>query len=347
MHIYYKIILFVVLLLVSLSVAAEGIDGQSKDSYFFPKSQAYQIINAKFDGISKIPRDLRGIPTILRGSTIFFTEKYFTLKSINSGATKVVGSCFEKIGNLLIIRPAGRFTKSVGKELLLWEIDDYLEMEYGHNIQLKLKKISLPDDFESKKRRLDLAYNSAIQKGYGRDVSCKLDVIKGIRLSTNNYRIVYEDRRQEKSIKDGVLDPDSPINSGYMSYAKRVSLDEDVTIGNCQGNILMHRYALGRVDQLKYEKKYFYLITALVGKTGTRGQHCTKVKELKKVYMHSISDIYSVHGRYRDLSFRFNRWVGDYSLVVRHKQSERDFLITDINKDTIRISEIPFEENKK
>lgn len=107
-HITRKWFFVIMLPFLSPQAFSNGMIGESKDSHFYPSPQAYKVVAAKFNDINKVPIDLRGIPAILRGSTIVFTEKYFTLKNINSGSTTVIGSCFEQIGNVLIVRPIRR-----------------------------------------------------------------------------------------------------------------------------------------------------------------------------------------------------------------------------------------------
>lgn len=344
----YKIgYLALTLLFIAFHTFADGMDGEVKGSRFYPKAQAYMVDNAKFDDLDKVPIDLRGVPVILRGSTIYFTENYFTLKDINSGSTIVVSSCFEQVGDSLVIKPAGRLADYMGKQLILNKVGGHWMMPYGDGIQMKLKKIPLPDDFSSIKKQFDLSHNSYISKGYSRNRDCKPDKVEGIRLNNKSIKLVYEDLGQEKVIEDGMLDPDTPINSGSMSYENRITLDEPIKIGRCQGNFLIWRYAYGRYDSYRNEKSFFYLISALAGKHESEKEICYKIKELKKVYMENIADPYNVKEYPEKPKFRFSRWVGDYGVVVRDSMSKRDFFITGIDSDTLRISEIPFDVETK
>jgi hypothetical protein len=140
----YKIgYLALTLLFIAFHTFADGMDGEVKGSRFYPKAQAYMVDNAKFDDLDKVPIDLRGVPVILRGSTIYFTENYFTLKDINSGSTIVVSSCFEQVGDSLVIKPAGRLADYMGKQLILNKVGGHWMMPYGDGIQMKLKKTIL------------------------------------------------------------------------------------------------------------------------------------------------------------------------------------------------------------
>ncbi|MES9924120.1 MAG: hypothetical protein ABW152_08515 [Candidatus Thiodiazotropha endolucinida] len=335
------------MLFIACHAFADGMDGEFKGSRFYPKAQAYMVINAKFDDLDKVPIDVRGVPVILRGSKIYFTENYFTLKDINSGSTIVVSSCFEQVGNSLIIKPAGRLVDYIGKQLILNNVDGHWMMPYGDRIQMKLNEIPLPDDFDSTKKRFDLSHNLYLSKGYGRNRDCKPDKVEGIQLNNKIVKLIYEDLGQEKVIEDGMLDPDTPIRSGSMSYENRITLDETIRIGRCQGSLLIWRYAMGKYDWYQNEKSFFYLISALIGKHESEKHFCHKIKDLKKVYMENISEPYDVKEKPGKPKFRFSRWVGDYGVVVRHGRSKRDFFITGIDSETLRISEIPFDVETK
>jgi hypothetical protein len=84
-----------------------------------------------------------------------------------------------------------------------------------------------------------------------------------------------------------------------------------------------------------------------VGKRQLDKKHCVKIKELKKIYMDSISTPYNVSEKYGNVSFGFSRWEGENGLVIRHTRSKRDFLISDINLEDIQISEIPYQKDEK
>lgn len=335
------------LLFIAYHVFADGMNGEFKGTRFYPKAQAYMVVNAKFDDLDKVPVDVRGVPAILRGSKIYFTENYFTLMDINSGSTIVVSSCFEQVGSSLIVKPAGRLADYMGKQLILNNVDEHWLMTYGDRLQMKLKQIPLPDDFDSTKKRFDLSHNLFLSKSYGRYSDCKPDKVEGIQLNNKNIKLIYEDLGQEEVIEDGMLDPDTPIRSGSMSYENKITLDETITIGSCQGSLLLWRYAMGKYDSYRNEKSYFYLISILVGKRESEKKYCHKIKGLKKVYMENISEPYDVIGKPGRPKFRFSRWVGDYGVVVRHGRSKRDFFITGIDSDTLRIREIPFDTETK
>ena len=57
--------------------------GKQKENTFLPADQTWQVIEA--EPTYDLAKDLKGIPTILKGSHIHFSENYYTFKNLNMG----------------------------------------------------------------------------------------------------------------------------------------------------------------------------------------------------------------------------------------------------------------------
>lgn len=86
--------LLVLIWLFSSITHADIFQGQEKEGYFYPDFQAWRVVEARPLSPSKVNPQLSGIPIIMRGSLLFFSNNYFTMKSVNTGGNLIFPACF-------------------------------------------------------------------------------------------------------------------------------------------------------------------------------------------------------------------------------------------------------------
>lgn len=117
------------------------VKGKQKENTFLPADQTWQVIEATptYD----LAKDLKGIPTILKGSHIHFSENYYTFKNLNMSGDMVIGACFALDDSSLMAYPIGKFQKYGSLEQKFKFKNEYLETTLYGKVRVKLKQITL------------------------------------------------------------------------------------------------------------------------------------------------------------------------------------------------------------
>ncbi|MFZ5842499.1 MAG: hypothetical protein ACOY3E_06295 [Pseudomonadota bacterium] len=124
---------------------AQGFTFKEQDGQILPDPQVWRVSQAKLS--PGAPRDLGGLPVILRGTPVVFGADYFSMLSPNRGGMMLVPTCFVRDGERILIYAMPGQGRSVVSDGTPLEIDDgrvVLQMDSNLTLILEQKGFSHP-----------------------------------------------------------------------------------------------------------------------------------------------------------------------------------------------------------
>lgn len=338
----YKLLLTLILITYSTLSNSEIVIGINERGYFYPINQYWRIQDVIFKNREDTPRDLQGIPVILRGQSVLFTRYYYTFPNINAGAKKIIPYCLKsKTNEAINLIPYDAIGRP-GKQIVIEPNGDYLNMPLDKYFILKLKKQSLPSDFKNMKRRLDIAFET-IEENMRLKPACMVGVLHKIKLKSKDMVMVKKESGEQTTLKNSILDPDAYIQGVSSSGAiYRIDVStKNIVIDKCMIKQLWRQ----RVTSYK-KRGSLYILSKYAGVFKSKKELCVRNIGMIKIDTKPVLDFYGIkQTTYKDLimpppsSMTFEKWTGDNSFVAYYHDmlGKRNYRFEFFNIDSNKI----------
>jgi len=283
------------LVLISLFCSVSHADvfqGQEKEGYFYPDFQAWRIVEARRLAPANVQRDLLGIPTIMAGSLLFFSNNYFTMKSPNSGGDMIFPACFiqdetgmqahvvdDQAQNLL-----GEYVNfNVGKKGIVYfsldgkflfgmkqeskfdasqrpKFENVVEKSQDMKAQIyavgdiEQRHADKPDALAKYLPIIKKNMKTLLQKKECEFVESK----KVVEVKPKSLKIIFPQLNQKVIVPDGVMDLGKNINSSSsVTRHKYPRSIEYIRKDSCTSNVLFSDYTSGEKTSEKFITRGF------------------------------------------------------------------------------------------
>lgn len=237
-----------VLLMARMGWAGEISGALGVNGYFKPSLQVWRIVSVSALSPANIPADLRGIPTILRGTYLIFGEDFFAKPSLNSWDNYgYAAACFRHEGssievNMSDARKHGVFRRYKMLRLgqgYFYVLDDLFQVSIEPAPLSAIKKETLaeiqagiPANKEDSYGRVLCGFNSRVIRSSSDDELFSnffITAIKPSRLEGNTY--IYEPDRKvvktvevKKPVKKCPLLSAPSDKAGKEAFSKKLAL---------------------------------------------------------------------------------------------------------------------------
>lgn len=352
-NISIKVLCLSILLSILLSIAnlgiAQTLSGSKNNGYFYPDDQAWQIVDVIFKNKTKRSKDAGGILTILRYRKVYFTKNYFIFPKINSGGNIVIGSCFKSNpAGIVHASPYEIFHRYTSKNVLFVPNQEYMMMSIGPDMDLKLKKSALPNEFPSLKRNFNSLFQHIINK-YKIKPNCGLEGFSHTDLVAQDLTIYKKGSSEKLILKDGILDPDMHLPKADSPSSHRIDV-RNKNIRDDQCNVKQINYSNTKE---KLNRRILYIRIQYVGLTESR-ELCNRNVILLRIDSEKIYELYGIkasrHPKFPKLvplpltGLYIEKWQNDNmfiaTVVDKGSQTKHSFRFSNILKNKIFVEKL-------
>ncbi len=298
------------------------VTGAVRGDFLYPDFQRWTIIKVKHVAGADVPLDLRGIPTILGGRSMYLSENYITFPDVNSGGDRLQPACFRKVANGVDVQPmTARPTPSLS---LQFGTDDTLRLTMEKMFELTLKRSERSNDEGYQQRLFDSHYNERLarEKPNGAQGACVLRKVKLPPLQDHDLELVAADTGATIVVPSGDRDPWTPYTFSSLSHESRrpVSASDSAKVfAGCRGQQLVTRLMLGE-SAGTLSRSSHHIVRSLIGQAPD-GSLCERMIFLRRIDPDTVLQLFNLprpQAAYGQQLLRMDlvKWVADDVFVA-------------------------------
>ncbi len=310
--------------------SAEGTDklstgpvtGAVRGDFLYPDFQRWTIVNVKPVAGAEVPLDLRGIPTILGGRSMYLSENYITFPDVNSGGDRLQPACFRKAANGVNVQP---MTARPAPSLSLQNgTDDTLRLTMEKMFELTLKRSERSGDEGYQQRLFDSHYNERLarENPNGAQGACDLRKVKLPPLQDHDLELVAADTGARIVVPSGDRDPWTPYTFSSLSHESRRPInasDSAKVIAGCRGQQFVTRLMLSESAGTPPRSSY-HIVRSLIGQAAD-GSLCERMIFLRRIDPDTVLQLFNLprpQAAYGQQLLRMDlvKWVADDVFVA-------------------------------
>ncbi len=310
------------------------VTGTIRGDFLYPDFQRWTIVIVKPVAGTDVPTDLRGIPTILRGRSMYLGEYYFTFPDVNSGGDRLQPACFQKVANGVNVQPMT--TRPAPSVFLQNGTKDTLHLTMERLFELTLKRSEDSNDRKYQQRLFDSHYNERLarEKPDGAQGACDLQKVNLPPLHDHDLELVAADTGARIVVPLGDRDPWTPFSFSSLSHESRrpTSASDSVNvIAGCPGQQLVTRLMLG--ESAGTPRSSYHIVRSLIGQAPD-GMMCERMIFLRRIDPDTVLKLFNLprpQSAYRDrqLPMDLVKWVADDVFVADIAGSRFEITVRD------------------
>jgi len=311
------------------------VTGAVRGDFLYPDFQRWTIIKVKHVAGADVPLDLRGIPTILGGRSMYLSENYITFPDVNSGGDRLQPACFRKVANGVDVQPmTARPTPSLSLQI---GTDDTLRLTMEKMFELTLKRSERSNDEGYQQRLFDSHYNERLarEKPNGAQGACDLRKVKLPPLQDHDLELVAADTGARIVVPSGDRDPWTPYTFSSLSHESRRPVsasDSAKVIAGCRGQQLVTRLMLGE-SAGTLSRSSHHIVRNLIGQAPD-GSLCERMIFLRRIDPDTVLQLFNLprpQAAYGQQLLRMDlvKWVADDVFVAEIAGSRFEVTVRD------------------